>query len=123
MPALLIVIVISVIYVGLERVYSRTALQLAPLSRAVPCKTTAILRRGTLSLLHGSVTRENGMDWCIARARKLNLFVRESTGTVIRAGGVKMLEFEKEYSCTKCRTAVKVQAEFEQFYALPKPSR
>ncbi|XP_069133672.1 LOW QUALITY PROTEIN: DNA helicase MCM9-like [Argopecten irradians] len=45
------------------------------------------------------------------------------SGTVIRTTVMKMLEFEKDYMCTKCRSVISVQADFEQFYAVSKPSK
>ncbi|OWF35387.1 DNA helicase MCM9-like isoform X2 [Mizuhopecten yessoensis] len=45
------------------------------------------------------------------------------SGTVIRTTVMKMLEFEKEYICTKCRSVISVQADFEQFNAVSKPSK
>ncbi|XP_060074064.1 DNA helicase MCM9-like [Ylistrum balloti] len=44
-------------------------------------------------------------------------------GTVIRTTVMKMLEFEKDYICTKCRSVISVRADFEQFYAVSKPSK
>ncbi|KAJ8298755.1 hypothetical protein KUTeg_022815, partial [Tegillarca granosa] len=40
------------------------------------------------------------------------------TGTVIRTTLMRMLEFEKEFICTKCRNVLTVQADFEQFTVL-----
>ncbi len=34
----------------------------------------------------------------------------------------KLLEFEKEYMCKKCKHTFNVQADFEQHYSLPKPT-
>ncbi|KJE96086.1 mini-chromosome maintenance deficient 9 [Capsaspora owczarzaki ATCC 30864] len=45
------------------------------------------------------------------------------SGTVTRTGGVRMLEFEREFSCEKCKGTFRVQAEFEQFHSIPRPSR
>ncbi|XP_046559638.1 LOW QUALITY PROTEIN: DNA helicase MCM9-like [Haliotis rubra] len=45
------------------------------------------------------------------------------TGTVIRATVVRILEYEKEFICTKCRTVFSVKADFEQFYSMVKPSK
>ncbi|XP_067655195.1 DNA helicase MCM9-like [Haliotis asinina] len=45
------------------------------------------------------------------------------TGTVIRATVVRILEYEKEFICTKCRTVFNVKADFEQFYSMVKPSK
>ncbi|BFZ04942.1 hypothetical protein BsWGS_07980 [Bradybaena similaris] len=44
------------------------------------------------------------------------------TGTVIRTTLIRMLEYEKKYICTKCRTTVTAKADFEQCYSLSKPT-
>ncbi|XP_033127245.1 DNA helicase MCM9-like isoform X3 [Anneissia japonica] len=43
------------------------------------------------------------------------------SGTVIRGGAIKLLEFEKDFMCSRCRTVFTVQADFEQFYRDCKP--
>ncbi|XP_052064164.1 DNA helicase MCM9-like [Mytilus californianus] len=45
------------------------------------------------------------------------------TGTVIRTTIMKMLEYEKEYICAKCRSIFTVEADIEQFYTVGKPSK
>jgi len=45
------------------------------------------------------------------------------SGTVIRASTVKMLEFEREFLCLKCKHTFMVEADFEQGYALAPPTR
>ncbi|XP_063400645.1 DNA helicase MCM9-like [Mytilus trossulus] len=45
------------------------------------------------------------------------------TGTVIRTTVMKMLEYEKEYICAKCRSIFTVEADIEQFYSVGKPSK
>ncbi|CAG5132668.1 unnamed protein product, partial [Candidula unifasciata] len=42
------------------------------------------------------------------------------TGTVIRTALIRMLEYEKEYICAKCRTTLTAKADFEQCYSLCK---
>jgi len=44
-------------------------------------------------------------------------------GTVVRTSQVKMLEMEKNYMCSKCGQHFSVSADFEQFYASPRPAR
>ncbi|XP_038046170.1 DNA helicase MCM9-like [Patiria miniata] len=44
-----------------------------------------------------------------------------SSGTVIRTSMVKMLEFEKDFMCSKCRHPFSVQASFEKYYSECKP--
>ncbi|XP_070543644.1 uncharacterized protein [Ptychodera flava] len=43
------------------------------------------------------------------------------TGTVIRTSTVKLLEFEKEFICNKCKHVFTVQADFEQYYKECRP--
>ncbi|XP_051020516.1 DNA helicase MCM9 isoform X6 [Acomys russatus] len=44
------------------------------------------------------------------------------TGTVIRTSLVKVLEFERDYMCNKCKHVFVVTADFEQYYAFCRPS-
>ncbi|EPY78494.1 Temporarily Assigned Gene name family member-like protein, partial [Camelus ferus] len=44
------------------------------------------------------------------------------TGTVIRTSLVKILEFERDYMCNKCKHVFVVKADFEQYYTLCQPS-
>lgn len=44
------------------------------------------------------------------------------TGTVIRTSLVKILEFERDYICTKCKHMFVVKADFEQYYTFSRPS-
>ncbi|XP_028364199.1 DNA helicase MCM9 isoform X1 [Phyllostomus discolor] len=44
------------------------------------------------------------------------------TGTVIRTSLVKILEFEREYICNKCKHVFMVKADFEQYYTFCRPS-
>nr|XP_004651298.1 DNA helicase MCM9 isoform X1 [Jaculus jaculus] len=44
------------------------------------------------------------------------------TGTVIRTSVVKVLEFERDYMCTKCKHSFVVKADFEQYYTFCQPS-
>ncbi|KAL9967665.1 hypothetical protein ACROYT_G025945 [Oculina patagonica] len=45
------------------------------------------------------------------------------SGTIIRVSTVKLLEYEKEYICARCKHVFGVQADFEQFYSIPKPTK
>ena len=45
------------------------------------------------------------------------------SGTVIRVSTVKLLEYERDYICARCKHIFGVQADFEQFYSIPKPSK
>ena len=42
-------------------------------------------------------------------------------GTVIRTTLVKLLEYQREYSCVKCKHLHTVSADYEQFYAISQP--
>lgn len=44
------------------------------------------------------------------------------TGTVIRTSLVKILEFERDYTCNKCKHVFVVRADFEQYYTFCRPS-
>ena len=46
-----------------------------------------------------------------------------AAATVVRTSTVKVLEREREYVCSRCKKAFMVEADFEQFYTLPKPER
>ncbi|KAG7460988.1 hypothetical protein MATL_G00204800 [Megalops atlanticus] len=58
----------------------------------------------------------------IPRSRDVGHFL-SVTGTVIRTSTAKVLEFERDFMCTKCRHVFAVQADFEQFYAITPPTR
>ncbi|XP_064399703.1 DNA helicase MCM9-like isoform X2 [Halichondria panicea] len=45
------------------------------------------------------------------------------TATAVRTSAVKVLEKEREYVCSKCKQSFSIEADFEQFYTLPKPER
>ncbi|XP_076332089.1 uncharacterized protein LOC143237104 isoform X2 [Tachypleus tridentatus] len=45
------------------------------------------------------------------------------TGTVIRSTSVKLLEYQRQYTCSKCRHVFTVEADVEQYFILPKPAR
>ncbi|XP_055118688.1 DNA helicase MCM9 isoform X5 [Symphalangus syndactylus] len=44
------------------------------------------------------------------------------TGTVIRTSLVKVLEFERDYMCNKCKHVFVIKADFEQYYTFCRPS-
>ncbi|XP_068609856.1 DNA helicase MCM9 [Brachionichthys hirsutus] len=61
----------------------------------------------------------------IPRSRDIGRFL-SVTGTVIRTSVTKVLEYEREFICTKCHHVFTVQADFDQFctfaqLACPKP--
>ncbi|ESO09059.1 hypothetical protein HELRODRAFT_74084 [Helobdella robusta] len=45
------------------------------------------------------------------------------TGTVIRTGTVKLLDFKKFYMCIKCKHVFQVEADYEQYYTVCSPSK
>ncbi|XP_061479692.1 DNA helicase MCM9 isoform X1 [Rhineura floridana] len=62
------------------------------------------------------LTREH-----IPKTRDVGHFL-SVTGTVIRTSLVKVLEFERDYMCNKCKNVFVVKADFEQYYAFCRPS-
>ncbi|XP_034274585.1 DNA helicase MCM9 [Pantherophis guttatus] len=62
------------------------------------------------------LTREH-----IPKTRDVGHFL-SVTGTVIRTSLVKVLEFERDYICNKCKHIFVVKADFEQYYAFCRPS-
>ncbi|XP_072020036.1 uncharacterized protein [Amphiura filiformis] len=45
------------------------------------------------------------------------------SGTVIRATMVKLLEFEKDFMCSRCRHVFSAQADFEKYYSECRPDK
>ncbi|KAM8952959.1 DNA helicase MCM9 [Pelodytes ibericus] len=97
------------------------------------------LRRSSMSLLQSSSQRGQytmkqnlharitGLPVCpeltrehIPRTRDVGHFL-SVTGTVIRTSLVKVLEYEQDYMCNKCKNVVTVKADFEQNYAFSPP--
>ncbi|RXM31242.1 hypothetical protein EOD39_7190 [Acipenser ruthenus] len=61
------------------------------------------------------LTREH-----IPKSRDVGHFL-SVTGTVIRTGMTKVLEFERDYICNKCKLVFCVKADFEQYYTFSQP--
>ncbi|XP_048107176.1 DNA helicase MCM9 isoform X1 [Alosa alosa] len=85
--------------------------------------------QGALGVKPNLHARISGLPVCpeltrdhIPRARDAGHFLCV-TGTVIRTGTPKLLEFQRDYMCPKCRHVFAAQADFEQHYALPPPTR
>nr|DBA26615.1 TPA: hypothetical protein GDO54_010856 [Pyxicephalus adspersus] len=98
------------------------------------------LRRATMSIiqtnsqqdrlimkqnLHARIT---GLPVCpeltrehIPRARDVGHFL-SITGTVIRSSLVKVLEYEQDFMCNKCKNVITVKADFEQYYSFTPPT-
>ncbi|XP_078069830.1 DNA helicase MCM9 [Mustelus asterias] len=98
------------------------------------------LHRATMTVLqsypkpHDLVMKQNlhvrisGLPLCpeltrdrIPKTRDVSHFL-SIIGTVIRTGMVKVLEFEHEYMCNKCRHIFTVTADFEQHYTICRPT-
>ncbi|CAL8317131.1 unnamed protein product [Merluccius merluccius] len=57
----------------------------------------------------------------IPRSRDVGHFL-SVTGTVIRTSITKVLEYERDYMCAKCRQVFTVHADFDQFYTFAPPT-
>ncbi|XP_067881557.1 DNA helicase MCM9 isoform X2 [Heterodontus francisci] len=98
------------------------------------------LHRATMTILqsypepHDLVMKQNlhvrisGLPLCpeltrdrIPKTRDVSHFL-SVIGTVIRTGMVKVLEFEHDYMCNKCRHIFTVTADFEQHYTICRPT-
>ncbi|XP_002747067.4 DNA helicase MCM9 isoform X1 [Callithrix jacchus] len=73
-------------------------------------------------------TRISGLPVCpelvrehIPKTKDVGHFL-SVTGTVIRTSLVKVLEFERDYMCNKCKYGFVVKADFEQYYTFCRPS-
>lgn len=82
----------------------------------------------TFRLKHNLHVRISGLPVCpeltrdhIPKARDVGHFL-SVTGTVIRTSVTKVLEYERDYMCNKCRHVFSVQASFEQFYTFTPPA-
>ncbi|KAM4695014.1 DNA helicase MCM9 [Discoglossus pictus] len=62
------------------------------------------------------LTREH-----IPKTRDVGHFL-SVTGTVIRTSLVKVLEYEQDFMCNKCKHVITVKADFEQFYTFSPPT-
>ncbi|XP_066229467.1 DNA helicase MCM9 isoform X1 [Saccopteryx leptura] len=73
-------------------------------------------------------TRISGLPVCpelvrehIPKTKDVGHFL-SVTGTVIRTSLVKILEFERDYMCNKCKHVFVVKADFEHYYTFRRPS-
>ncbi|XP_072296254.1 DNA helicase MCM9 [Eucyclogobius newberryi] len=80
--------------------------------------------RKPLCTLHARIS---GLPVCpeltretIPRSKDVGHFL-SVTGTVIRTCDTKVLEYQRDYMCAKCRYVFQVNAEFDQFYAFVAP--
>ncbi|XP_060609231.2 DNA helicase MCM9 [Anolis sagrei] len=97
-------------------------------------RRTAVTVSQSVSQDHGFVIKQNlharisGLPVCpeltrehIPKTRDVGHFL-SVTGTVIRTSLAKVLEFERDYMCNKCKHVFVVKADFEQYYAFCRPS-
>ena len=57
----------------------------------------------------------------LPRSSDVGQFIRLQA-TVVRTGTPKLLEFKKSFTCKVCKTVVEARAEFEQYFAIEKPT-
>ncbi|NXP49901.1 MCM9 helicase, partial [Heliornis fulica] len=121
-----------------------TNMEIGDYFNAFPTEVLAVfdsaLRRAALAELQGTETptqlsmkqnlhaRVSGLPVCpeltrehIPKTRDVGHFL-SVTGTVVRTSLVKVLEFERNYICSKCKHVFVVKADFEQYYAFCRPS-
>ncbi|XP_075993373.1 DNA helicase MCM9 [Genypterus blacodes] len=98
-----------------DKVLHRTATELSHNSKGERVERT----------LHARIT---GLPVCpeltrdtVPRARDVGHFL-SVTGTIIRTSVAKVLEFERDYICSKCRHVFTLLADFHQFYTFEPPS-
>ncbi|XP_077103207.1 DNA helicase MCM9 isoform X1 [Siphateles boraxobius] len=89
---------------------------------------TSSALQGSFSRKHNLHVRISGLPMCpeltrdhIPKARDVGHFL-SVTGTVIRTSVTKVLEYERDYMCNKCRHVFSVKASFEQFYIFNPPT-
>uniref|UniRef100_A0A6I8QBY5 DNA helicase MCM9 n=1 Tax=Xenopus tropicalis TaxID=8364 RepID=A0A6I8QBY5_XENTR len=98
------------------------ALRRAAMSFLQSCseKQTLVMKQNFHARITGlpvcpELTREH-----IPRTRDVGHFL-SVTGTVIRTSLVKVLEYEQDFMCNKCKHVVTVKADFEQYYTFKPP--
>eukprot|EP01135_Chromosphaera_perkinsii_P003156 Nk52_evm45s236 gene=Nk52_evmTU45s236 len=57
----------------------------------------------------------------LPRCKDIGKFIKLEC-TVVRSGNPKLLEFKKKFRCSSCGAEVVCKADFEQYYAIDKPS-
>ncbi|XP_029281571.1 DNA helicase MCM9 [Cottoperca gobio] len=107
-----------------DKVLHRTALELS--ERASPKHHGG--QRTKERMRHTLHARITGLPVCpeltretIPRSRDVGHFL-SVTGTVIRTSVAKVLEYERDYMCSKCRHVFTLQADFDQFYTFVPPA-
>ncbi|XP_056261745.1 DNA helicase MCM9 isoform X2 [Seriola aureovittata] len=104
-----------------DKVLHRTAMELSQTASPGAQTTKEQKMRYTL---HARIT---GLPVCpeltrdtVPRSRDVGHFL-SVTGTVIRTSVAKVLEYERDYMCAKCRHVFTMQADFDQFYTFVQP--
>ncbi|AWP19526.1 putative DNA helicase MCM9 [Scophthalmus maximus] len=107
-----------------DKVLHRTAMDLSQDASPKHCGGQRTKEQRMRHTLHARIT---GLPVCpeltrdtIPRSRDVGHFL-SVTGTVIRTSVAKVLEYERDYMCTKCRHVFAMQADFDQFnvFVLP----
>ncbi|XP_019751760.1 DNA helicase MCM9 isoform X2 [Hippocampus comes] len=108
-----------------DKVLHKTAMEL---SGNASVKRLDGLRPRQPQMNHTLHARITGLPVCpeltrdtIPRSRDVGHFL-SVTGTVIRTSVAKVLEYGRDYMCTKCRHVFVLRADFEQFYAFVPPA-
>nr|XP_020467138.1 DNA helicase MCM9 [Monopterus albus] len=108
-----------------DKVLNRTATELSKNGSSKHFGGRRTKEHGMRHILHVRIT---GLPLCpemtrdtIPRSRDVEHFL-SVTGIVIRSGVAKVLEYERDYMCAKCRHVFTVQADFDQFYTFVPPT-
>ncbi|XP_005389182.1 PREDICTED: DNA helicase MCM9 [Chinchilla lanigera] len=98
------------------------------LRRAALTVFQSLAQHEAVSMKHNLHARISGLPVCpelvrehIPKTKDVGHFL-SVTGTVIRTSLVKVLEFERDYMCNKCKYRFAVKADFEQYYVFCRPS-
>ncbi|KAM4632879.1 DNA helicase MCM9 [Polymixia lowei] len=107
-----------------DEALQRAALDVAQRASGLECGAGKAGGQKMKQTLHARIT---GLPVCpeltrdtIPRSKDVGHFL-SVTGTVIRTSITKVLEYERDYMCTKCRQVFSVRADFDQFYTFVQP--
>ncbi|XP_044025413.1 DNA helicase MCM9 isoform X2 [Siniperca chuatsi] len=107
-----------------DKVLHRTAMELSENSSPKHYRGPGTTEQRMRHTLHARIT---GLPVCpeltrdtIPRSRDVGHFL-SVTGTVIRTSVTKVLEYERDYMCVKCRHVFTAQADFDQSYTFLQP--
>ncbi|XP_025830716.1 DNA helicase MCM9-like [Agrilus planipennis] len=89
---------------------------------AVNLNTTEILEKVVHTRVYGLPSCHDQHRISIPRSIDLHLFL-QITGSVVRTTLVKMLEFRRDYKCSKCKYQMTVNAVYEQKYIIFPPKK